>query len=72
MKLTTLLLSTLAAHQVASLEITISGTRNGVPIPQSELKLTEFNRTTSSPLLPAGGSNKKLRRANPTETSSNC
>ena len=37
------ILLTLAARQVAGLDITVSGTKNGVPVPASELTFSKFD-----------------------------
>ncbi|KAK3294926.1 concanavalin A-like lectin/glucanase domain-containing protein [Chaetomium fimeti] len=65
--------SALLANQArAELTFTIEGTRNGVPIPQSDIKLEpfEFGRTRMGHSNPPKG-HRKLRRANPTADSAN-
>ncbi|KAK4133749.1 concanavalin A-like lectin/glucanase [Trichocladium antarcticum] len=63
-----------ARHALAELTFTVSATRNGVPIPQSEIKLVPFESGHSrmgpdraTPVPP----HRKTRRANPTAVSAN-
>jgi hypothetical protein len=71
--LTALLGSALVAHQaLAELNFTVTATRNGVPIPESEIRLEpfEFGRSRMGHSVPPKA-HRKTRRANPTASSAN-
>jgi hypothetical protein len=71
--LTALLGSALVAHQaLADLNFTVTATRNGVPIPKSEIRLEpfEFGRSRMGHNVPPKP-HRKMRRANPTANSAN-
>jgi hypothetical protein len=68
-----LLGSALVAHQaLAELTFTVEATRNGVPIPKSEIRLVpfEFGRSRMGHATPPNV-HRKTRRANPTANSAN-
>lgn len=73
--LAALLGSALVAHQAlaADLTFTVKATRKGVPVPKSEIKLEpfEFGRSRMGHATQVEGSNRRLRRANPTANSAN-
>ncbi len=74
--LAALLGSVLVAQQAlaADLTFTVTGTRKGVPIPKSEIKLVpfEFGRSRVGHATQADGSgSRRLRRSNPSANSAN-